>query len=118
MSNQIQPVVLKSLAAVLWLLTTAVGLFEIQLVHRIFLNLFNIIGGYQPGTEETFAARYQIGAFYQFSIVIIAALWMVFFLISTNHHFKYAGQRKSWQLFGWTIGVQVLIVVVDWALRG
>lgn len=117
MNNRIQPIVLKSLAAVLWIVTTAVGLFEIQLIHRIFLNLFNIIGGYQPGTEETFDARYQIGAFYQFSIVIIAAIWMVFFLISTNTHFKYAGQDKSWRLFGWTIGVQVLIVAVDWVLR-
>ena len=105
------------LTYILWAITTAVGIFEVALVHRIFLNLYLFLSGYEQGTKETFAARYEISATYTFSIIIIAALWLLFFLISTHYHFKYPGQAKSWRLMLWTLIVQVGIFIVDLAVR-
>ena len=108
---------LKGLAFVLWVATVALGLMEVAIVHRKFHTLYTLAAGYEVGTEETFEARYTIGAVYSFSIVILGALWLLFFLISSHYHLKYAGQGRSWRLFAWTVAVQILILLVDAGIR-
>ena len=110
-------ILVKGLAFILWVGTVAFGLLEVAIVHRIFLNIYTLAAGYEEGTEEIFEARYTIGAVYSFSIVILGALWLLFFLISSHYHLKYAGQGRSWRLFAWTVAVQVLILVVDVGIR-
>jgi len=109
-------VLLKGAAAVLWLATVVLGLVEIVILHTIILNLYTFFAGYEVGTQETFQARYRIGAFYSFSFVILSILWLLFFVISSHYHFKYAAQPRSWRLFAWTVAIQLLILVIGFLI--
>lgn len=104
-------------AFALWVLTTALGIYCIILVHRISNVLYQVIAGLTVDRDAAFESRYVITAVYDFTLLIFAAIWLLFFLISNHIHYKNAAKPRSWRLFGWTIGVELLIVVVDWAFR-
>ncbi len=116
MSHKIIQFLRYVLVFILWLVTTAVGLVEIVFVHQIFNQIYFVLAGYELDTEETFKARYVIGAVQDFSFVIIACLWVIFFVYSTYCHHKYADQKRSWRLFAWTAVVQALILVVNFVM--
>lgn len=104
-------------AFLLWVITTALGIYCIILVHRIFNVLYQVVAGLTIDSDAAFESRYVITAVYDFSLLIFAAIWLLFFLISNHIHYKHLAKARSWRLFGWTFGVELLIVVVDWGFR-
>ena len=108
----LQQILLKLLAFVLWAVTIALGFIEILIIHHILTSL--LLSAYGGDEKAIFKARYTIDAFGRFSFVILGIGWLIFFLVTTHYHYKYAAARRSWKLFAWTIGVEGMILVIGY----
>jgi hypothetical protein len=50
-------------------------------------------------------------------VVFLLALVMLIFIIwSTEYHLKRVGKPESWRLFGWTIAVELSIILLNYFL--
>lgn len=108
-ANDLQPVRMKWLAYVVWAATIVLGFILIPVVHGVIIDFLSAI---PEDSDALFAARYQIGAAYSFGFVILAAIWLFFFIISTYYHFDRAGRPKSWRVLAWTVGIELLLLLV------
>ena len=89
------------LAIVLWIATCALGLLELYLLQEMLLRIVR------------FGSDYYSGVNIRNVVVLILALLYIAFAIGTGeYHYRRFGQRSSWRLFGWTIAVQLAILVL------
>lgn len=107
--NTVRQIWLKILAFVLWAVTIGLGFIELLLVHGTLLSLF--LSRYTD-PQEMFKARYTIDAFRLFSFVILAIGSLLFFVFTSNYHYKHATKPRSWKLFAWTIGLELFILLL------
>ena len=90
------------LAIVLWIATCALGLLELYLLQEMLLRVY-----------VRFGSDYYSGVNIRNVVVLILALLYIAFAIGTGeYHYRRFGQRSSWRLFGWTIAVQLAILVL------
>lgn len=83
----------------LWLTTVALGIVDIYYVREIFF------GVYARLSREARPAL-LIGDI----LVVLAAIGFVaFVVISTEYHRKHFGKHESWDLFAWTLVVELAI---------
>ena len=108
-TDNLQPVRMKWLAYVVWGATIVLGFILIPVVHGTIIDILSAI---PEDSEALFKARYRIGAVYSFAFVILAAMWLLFFIISTYYHFDRAGQPKSWRILAWTVGIELLLLLL------
>lgn len=108
-------VLIGSLAVVLWLVSIAIALYEIVLVRNALLLLFAWIatrGSAEPGQ---LGIGYESAVFVGQLITIILAIVVVGVVVGTGeYHAKHVGERRSWRLFAWTYGTQLLILLVTY----
>jgi hypothetical protein len=45
-------------------------------------------------------------------VLLLAILFLVVVIATTEYHRKRIGQRESWRLFGWTIASEVSIFIL------
>lgn len=90
------------LALVLWLASAALGLYSIYLVKELFILIFVSLGG-----SLSLAERFSLGILYFFGLV-----YMVFIVTTTEFHLKRVGRSESWRLFGWTLAVELSILLL------
>jgi hypothetical protein len=92
--------ILRRLAGVvLWLATVALGIVDVYYVREIFF------GVYARLSREARPAL-LIGDI----LVVLAAIGFVaFIVISTEYHRKRFGKHESWDLFAWTLVVELAI---------
>ena len=89
-------------AIVLWLITFGLGLQTIYDLTQILMLLQIALGG-SPDQ-----ARLSVT-----SLIFFLALFLLIYLIwSTEYHIKRVGQPESWRLFGWTIAVELSIIIL------
>jgi hypothetical protein len=108
--NASRQLFLKGLVFLLVAATLVLSFVEFILVFNRLMVLF--IAQYGDDAEAIFKARYTIDAFRIFSFIILAFGWLLFFLITTNYHFKYATKPRSWKLLAWTTGVELVILLL------
>jgi len=90
------------LALVLWIATCALGLLEIYLVQEMLLRIY-----------VRFGSDYYSGVTIRsFAVVILALLYIAFAVGTGEYHYRRFDQRSSWKLFGWTIAIQLAILVL------
>ncbi len=90
------------LAILLWIATCALGLLELYLLQEMVLRVY-----------VRFGSDYYSGVNIRNVVVLILALLYIAFAIGTGeYHYRRFGQRSSWRLFGWTIAVQLAILVL------
>jgi len=90
------------LAILLWIATCALGLLEVYLLQEMVLRVY-----------VRFGSDYYSGVNIRNVVVLILALLYIAFAIGTGeYHYRRFGQRSSWRLFGWTIAVQLAILVL------
>jgi hypothetical protein len=94
------------LAVFLWLVTLVLGLETIYVTRDLFSSIFVGLGG-SLSTAEHFAP---------WLILILALIFLVFIITTTEYHLKRIGQPVSWRLFGWTIAVEVSILILYYLL--
>jgi hypothetical protein len=49
-------------------------------------------------------------------IFFFALLLLIFLIWSTEYHLKRVGKPESWRLFGWTIAVELSIILLNYFL--
>lgn len=90
------------LTLVLWIATSALGLLEIYLVQEMMLRIY-----------ARFGRDYFSGVTIRnVTVLILALLYIAFAVGSGEYHSRRVGQRSSWRLFGWTIVVQLAILIL------
>lgn len=90
------------LAFLLWITTVTIGLWEIVIIRGVLLRIYaRFSSNYWPAVN--------LGNWTTF---ILAAVWLAFAVGSGEYHYRRAGQRSSWQLFAWSIAVELVILVL------
>jgi hypothetical protein len=90
------------LALILWIVTAAVGLWEIVVVRQMLLRVYG-----------RFGSDYWVGvSLGNWVVLLLAFVWLAFVVGTGEYHRGHVGQRSSWKVFGWTIAVEVAILVL------
>jgi hypothetical protein len=90
------------LAILLWLICFVLGLEDIYAIREISMLIIMGSGG---TLRESMNAAPLI-------VYVLAFLYLIFIIASTEYHSKHFNTPKSWRLFGWTLGVEVVIYIV------
>jgi hypothetical protein len=94
------------LAIVLWLAVFGLGLQAIW----DFMQLLSLIRVALGGNLADIQASAPIVVFFLALVMLIFIIW------STEFHIKHVGKPESWRLFGWTIAVELSIIVLNYLL--
>lgn len=94
------------LAIVLWLVSFGLGLQAIYDLMQI-LSLIRVALG---GNLADVQASTPVVVFFLALVFLIYVIW------STEYHLKRVGKPESWRLFGWTIAVELSIVLLNYLL--
>ncbi|MBE0697326.1 MAG: hypothetical protein IH586_10415 [Anaerolineaceae bacterium] len=98
--NKSTPVILQILAGLLWLASVAGGLYALYSLSKLALTVYALFG-------DTYYEGVVTG---QVAAIIAALGFIVMFIITGEYHLKHAGERRSWMLFGWVLGIELVII--------
>jgi len=101
------------LAFLLWVGTAILGLYEIFLVREILFRLYARFWGSSDGRGQDYWRALALG---NWALIPLSVLWLALVVGGGEYHYRRVGQRSSWKLFGWTIAVEVLILILPWIL--
>lgn len=90
------------LAIVLWLVSFVLGLQTIYSLMQI-ISLIRVSLG--ASLEDVQLAMPVL-------IFVLALALLIFIIWSTEYHLKRVGKLESWRLFGWTIAVELSIIIL------
>ncbi|MBM4456418.1 MAG: hypothetical protein FJ011_01425 [Chloroflexi bacterium] len=93
-------IILQRLAALaLWLTTIGLGIVDVYFVREIFFGIY-----------ARFSRERQPAVLLGDVIVMLAAIGLVgFIVVSTEYHRRRFGKHESWDLFAWTLVVELAI---------
>ncbi len=91
----------------LWLGTALVGLYEIFVMRELLYHVYVLLGGRNPG------AAIALGAW---GVMLLALVWIGAFIGGAEYHYQHVGERSSWRLFGWTIAVECVILLLAYLI--
>ena len=94
------------LAMVLWLISAGLGLQAIYTVKEIFYLIYVGLGGSVQRAERFVPAL----------VFFLALGFLVFIIGTTEYHRKRVGRPESWRLFGWTIAVELSLLILYYLL--
>jgi hypothetical protein len=92
----------KVLAFVLWIGTAIVGLQVIVVILDLLLWL----------SSRGFSVNLAV-----ISIWPLGIAWIAMVVGGGEYHYERAGQRSSWRLFGWTVVIELLMLVLPYILE-
>lgn len=90
------------LALILWLISAGLGLEVIYVVKELFYLLFIRLGGLIQTAEQLVLML----------IYLMALLYLVFIIGTTEYHRTKWGRYESWRLFGWTLSVELSLLLL------
>lgn len=97
--SQPLPIFSRLAGLALWLATVALGIVDVYFVREIFF------GVYARVSRETRPAL-----LFGDIMVVLAAIGLVaFIVVSTEYHRKHFGKHESWDVFAWTLVVELAI---------
>lgn len=91
------------LAIALWLVSFGLGLQAIY-------DLMQIISLLRLGLG---ASPQEIQLSSPVLVFFLALVFLIFIIWSTEYHLKRVGKPESWRLFGWTIGAELSIILLN-----
>ena len=91
------------LAIVLWLIQFGLGLQAIYDLMQILALIRVALGGNLSDIQ----ASTPVVVFFLALLMLIYTIW------STEYHIKRVGKPESWRLFGWTIAVELSIILLN-----
>jgi hypothetical protein len=94
------------LAIVLWLVSFGLGL---QAIYDL-MQIISVIRVALGGSLANIQASAPIVVFF------LALAMLIFIIWSTEYHLKRVGKPESWRLFGWTIAVELSIILLNYFL--
>ncbi len=94
------------LAIVLWLVQFGLGLQAIYDLIQIISLIRVALGGSLAAVEASTPVM----------VFFLALLMLIYIIWSTEYHIKQVGKPESWRLFGWTIAVELSIILLNYVL--
>jgi peptidoglycan/LPS O-acetylase OafA/YrhL len=96
---------------VLWLLTSFLAYWEIWTVRALIVRVATRYFMTQAGFS-LIMANAKADPYGKVTAILMTIIAIVVIIFGFDYHFEYAGQSKSWKLFAWTFGFQLLILLV------
>ena len=93
---------------ILWAVTAVVGLVEILVVRRIVERGYMRLWG--DSSRGSYWTAVNLG---MWATLILALIYIAFVIGTGEYHRSKVGQRSSWKLFGWTIAIELLILLLS-----
>lgn len=91
-----------ALAFLLWLVSIIIAFLQIVIVQQLLLRIYALLGGdYWWGVVLRDA-----------SVIVLGIAWLGLAIFTAEYHWKHIGQRASWRLFVWVLGVEAAILAV------
>jgi len=94
------------LAILLWLVTFSLGLEGIYIIKELYYLINVQLGGSIEQAEN----------FVPVLVFFLAIGFLIFIIASTEYHIKRVGRPESWRLFGWTLAVEVSLLILYYLL--
>jgi len=94
------------LAILLWLVTFGLGLESIYIIKELYYLINVQLGGSVAQAEN----------FVPVLVFLLAIGFLIFIIASTEYHIKRVGRPESWRLFGWTLAVEVSLLILYYLL--
>jgi hypothetical protein len=91
------------LTFLLWIVTAILGLVDILAVRNILIRVYSGTGG-----RDSFAAANMAN----WAVVGMAFVWIVVIVGGGEYHRSRVGQRGSWILFGVTLAVEIILLIL------
>lgn len=101
-----RPAASSILAFALWLISFGLGLQAIYDLTQIISVVRVAMGSSLEQTQLSIPVL----------IFFLALLLLIFIIWSTEYHLKRVGTPESWRLFGWTIAVELSIILLNYLL--
>ncbi len=102
--TNIRKIGLSALAVILWLVTIGLGLQAIASAQYLLTLIFVWAGGDMKFAEVIASP-----------IICAMAIGMIAFtLITGEYHRKRIGKAESWRLFAWSIGFELVILLIHY----
>lgn len=93
---------------IIWLVTAAVGIWEIVLVRELIFRLlgsFLVAGSTIQAAHQADTAS-SVGVFV---VLVLAVIWIAAFIGSAEYHRRHLGEPTSWRLISRIISVELAI---------
>jgi pilus assembly protein TadC len=94
------------LAIFLWLITIVLGLEAIYATRGLIAMLYVRLGG-DPAAVDLITP---------WLVLVLALVFLIFFIVTSEFHRKRVGQPASWRLFAWSIAVEGSLVLLYFLL--
>jgi hypothetical protein len=100
------------LTAVLWLATAGVGFLAFIAFQDIATTAaaFALTGSADLGVVET---RGWITTTRNVSSIVGGLLWLSVVVGGMEYHFRHIGQRRSYRIFAWTLGIEAALIAIS-----
>ncbi len=101
----------KVLAVLLWATTLVAGLLDIYVFQFITISFYArfFMGNTTQETAMDIATSNTIRIM---TVLVMAVLYVIFLVATSEYHFKHLAQPNSWRLLGQTIAVELLIIII------
>jgi hypothetical protein len=101
--QKISPLFSQVLAGLLWLASGALGLYAVYSISKLTATVYALLGG----------NRYYNGVLAsQVLTLIMAFVWITMFIVTGEYIRKHPGERSSWKLLAWVLGIELLIILL------
>jgi hypothetical protein len=92
------------LAFILWVGTAIVGLQVMVVVRNVFCWVL----------LQVLSDLWSAIGLSNWALIPLGILWVALVVGGGEYHYKRVGQRSSWKLFGWTVALELLILIASY----
>ncbi|MBZ0298917.1 MAG: hypothetical protein K8J31_04205 [Anaerolineae bacterium] len=107
---QTKKLALGAVTLVLWLATVALGFLAFVAFQDILTTGVAFLIARQPDIGVV-AARGWITTARNVSTILGGLGWLAIMVGGMEYHFRHVGQRGSWRMFAWTLGIELALIV-------
>ena len=100
------------LTAVLWVATVGLGFLAFIAFQDIATTAVGYILAGDPEVDVV-QARGWVTTTRNVSTMIAGVLWLIMVIGGMEYHFRHVGQRRSWRIFAWTLGIELLLIAIS-----
>lgn len=87
----------------LWIACGALGLYAVYSIYKLSSTVYAWLGG----------DKYYIGVLIgQVLTLVMGFAWIAMFIISGEYNRKHAGEIRIFKLFGWILGIELVIILL------
>jgi hypothetical protein len=95
----------------LWAITSALAVFQIMLVRSMILRVLTRYFA-AHGSPSELLARARADPFSKLAALVMTLFALAVLIGGFDFHFDNAGKRRSWVVFGWTLGIQLGLLLL------